>query len=183
MLNLSTASFRPRLIITMTDTSRNWGRSRGGRNHSHPSTSAHQFGGIDRRQGGRHFFDGIWCALASFPPDCWAEPISTGCSRPDDAAQVLGIKPRRQRRRTHQVAKHDRELAALGVVTPSWLAVTATGTSPRSRIARSIFSLSPSATLRQPKPFGVFLTQSRLSIGTGSGGFLRATAAVNGGAF
>jgi hypothetical protein len=38
----------------------------------------------------------------------------------DDAAQVLGIKPRRQRRRTRQVAKQDRELAALRSCRARW---------------------------------------------------------------
>jgi hypothetical protein len=39
----------------------------------------------------------------------------------DNPPQVLGIQPRRQCRRTHQVAKHHRELAALRRIPFSWL--------------------------------------------------------------
>jgi hypothetical protein len=36
----------------------------------------------------------------------------------NDASQVLGVDLSRQRLSTHQVAKHHRELAALGLISP-----------------------------------------------------------------
>src|SRR5215472_269226 len=39
----------------------------------------------------------------------------------NDASEVLGVEPSRHRRRTHQVAKHDGELAAFGLISPSYL--------------------------------------------------------------
>ena len=36
--------------------------------------------------------------------------------RGDDLAQILGIKPRGKRRRTDQIAEHDRQLPALGIL-------------------------------------------------------------------
>src|SRR5215469_14671657 len=39
----------------------------------------------------------------------------------DDPPQVLGVESGRECGRPHQVAKHDRELAALGLISLSWL--------------------------------------------------------------
>ena len=39
----------------------------------------------------------------------------------DDVAKILRVKPRRERRRSNEVAEHHRELAALGGILWSWL--------------------------------------------------------------
>ncbi len=49
---------------------------------------------------------------AGEPPDRFGDATVIGA---DDLAQVLGIKARRQRRRTDQIAKHHRQLPALGL--------------------------------------------------------------------